>query len=101
MVGNVLDQDQCRFCFGTGEEQVAREQYAKVRVVIERTYLLPVIDGKSIAYETPEAIVHDWFANPAAMNYTNPSRDRHRLGGSDVITSAEVVEYVDVPDGTI
>lgn len=101
MVGNILEQDHCSFCFGTGQAQMAKEQYAKVRVVIERTYLLPVIDGKSIAYETPEEIVREWFTNPAAMNYSNPSRERYRLGGSDVILSAEITNYIDVPDGTI
>ena len=101
LVGNILDTDQCPFCFGTGEEQVAKEQFAKVKVVIERTYLIPIRDGRSVNGDTAEEVKEYWFGDPAALNRSHVGRDSMRLGGADTILSAEITDYIDVPDGTI
>lgn len=77
------------------------EQFAKVKVVIERTYLIPVRDGRSVNGDTPEEIKQIWFGDPLGLNKTHMGRDAYRLGNSDEIISAEITEYVDVPDGTI
>lgn len=99
LVGNILNTDTCPFCKGTGER--SKEQYAKVTVIVERTYLLPVVNGLSLAGDTAEEITEAWFSNPRAYNFSNSTRDRHNLGNSDRIISAEVTEYIDVPEGTI
>jgi len=80
---------------------MAKEQYVKVKVVVERTYLLPVIDGKTYGYYTPEELKDEWFGKLDALNRSNETRDISRLGGSDVILSAEIIETIDVPEGTI
>jgi len=80
---------------------MAKEQFAKVKVVVERTYLLPVRDGICVNGDTPEEIKNEWFGDPMALNRTHVARDRYRLGGSDVIISAEITEYIDLPEGTL
>ena len=80
---------------------MAKEQYVKVKVVVERTYILPVRDGKTYGYCTPEELKEEWFGQPDALNRSNETRDISRLGGGDVILSAEIIETIDVPEGTI
>jgi hypothetical protein len=77
------------------------EQFVKVKVIVERTYLLPVVDGKTYGHLTPEELKDAWFGKPDALNRSNETRDIARLGNSDVILSAEIVETIDVSEGTI
>jgi len=78
-----------------------KEQFAKVTVIIERTYLLPIRNGKTVGGYTPEELKEEWFGKPEALNRCHVSRDGYRLGGSDIIKSAEIVELIDLPDGTL
>jgi hypothetical protein len=80
---------------------MAKEQFAKVTVLVERTYLIPIKDGRSINGESAEEIREQWFGNPTSLNKHHVSRDGWRLGGADIIRSSEISEIVDVPDGTI
>jgi hypothetical protein len=80
---------------------MAKEQYVKVRVVIERTYLIPVKDGTTYGTYTPEELKEQWFGPPDALNRANETRDASRLGNADTILSAEIVQVVDAPEGTL
>lgn len=80
---------------------MAKEQFAKVKVLVERTYLIPIRDGRSVNGDTPEEIRDMWFGDPLALNRSHCARDGYRLGGADTIISAEITEVVDVPEGTI
>lgn len=80
---------------------MAKEQYVKVRVVVERTYIIPVKDGMTYGPSTPEELKDQWFGQPDALNRANETRDKSRLGNADTILSSEIVQVVDVPEGTI
>lgn len=101
MVGNILEQDHCPFCFGTGEEQMNKEQFVKVKVLVERTYLIPMRNGVNGNGETAEEVKESWFGDPEALNRYHATRDSYRLGGGDKIISAEIVDTVDLLDGTL
>lgn len=78
-----------------------KEQFAKVTVIIERTYMLPVRNGRTMNGDTVEQLKELWFGDPEALNYSHFSRDSYRLGGSDIIKSVEITELIDVPSGTL
>lgn len=77
------------------------EQFAKVTVLVERTYLIPLKNGKSFNGDSAEEVVEGWFGDPQALNKSHYARDSYRLGGADTIISAEITEIVDVPKGTL
>lgn len=77
------------------------EQFAKAKVLVERTYLIPLKNGKSYNGDTPEEVVESWFGEPLTLNKSHHSRDSYRLGGADTIISTEITELVDLEEGTL
>ena len=80
---------------------MAKEQFAKVTVLVERTYFLPMRNGKTVNGCTPEELKEEWFGKQASLNATHAARDSYRLGGADKIISADIVDFIDLQDGTL
>lgn len=78
-----------------------KEQFVKVTVIMERTYLIPFRDGRNGNGDGPDEVVRQWFGDPDSLNWSHVSRENCRLGGGDVIKSAEITQIIDLPNGTL
>lgn len=73
-------------------------EFAEIKVVVEQTYLVPVINGKTLNGWTIDELTKDWFQRHD-INAHHASRSAYKLGGGDKIISHKFDKIIDVPDG--
>jgi len=79
---------------------MSTEQFAIVKVMVEQTFALPVINGKTLNGYTVDELMEEWFKN-TNINAYHASRNSYKVGGGDTLISYNLEKTVDVPEGTI
>ena len=72
---------------------MAFEKYREIKVVVEETYLIPMVDDTHSAINgwTLPYLADDWFRRFDINSY-HATRDTYRLGNGRKVISVEVVE---------